>query len=83
MAFKPLTGFDGKTIVLGGENTSVFTKFCGVKINTTGYAIVAADADAELGFVSMEAKTIGATNGEALLCLKVDASIKFECDYFK
>jgi hypothetical protein len=80
MAFKPLTGADGKTISLGAENAAVFTKHCGVKINTTGYAILAADGDPELEFVSLEAKTIGASDGEALLCLHVDPSIYFECD---
>src|SRR3990167_10180173 len=80
MAFKPLRKEDGKTITLGAENATVVTKFCGVKINTTGYAIVAADGDAELNFISLEAKTIGATDGEALLCLRVDSSIQIEAD---
>ena len=68
MAFKPLRKEDGKTITLGAENATVVTKFCGVKINTTGYAIVA------------EEKRIGATDGEALLCLRVDPSIQIEAD---
>jgi hypothetical protein len=79
MAFRPLTKEDGKTISLNAENAQTFTKYCGVKINTTGYAIVSADGDPELNFVSLEAKTIADTTTQ-LLCLHVDPSILFECD---
>ncbi len=79
MALKPLVKEDGKTLVMKPTNSTAFTKFQGLGFTTGLLVDVGADA-ARCEFISLEAKTTGATDTETLLCMRIDPSIKFEVD---
>jgi hypothetical protein len=79
--FKPIRFDSGRLVKMPAKATIAFQKGDAVVDDGNGYLTLAASSTAvDVKFVAWENKTIGASDGELLLCYRVVGGVQIEAD---